>query len=544
MMLRITIALLASMAPAVVTAAGSFRNGTDQSGPAWSSGQYVYDGAGNIAAIGTTANANGDGLYTNYTYDTLSRLVSVNTARVSSNAPGLPRTETYGYDPYGNMTRGTAKDGSPIDYGVDSGNHLAGASYDAAGNLTAYGGESYVYDATGMMVAKDHDTTWHDRFVYTAEDERIGARVGDTWTWTFRDSSGKALRQYESTSSSPAANWTWAEDYVYGPRGIVAAQRSTAAGGLRHFHVDHLGTPRLITNASGTAIAEHDYSPFGIELTSSRQEPGREEPKKFTGHERDLVPDGLLNPERYLDYMHSRYYGPGLGRFLTTDVHDGSPPNPQSWNQYSYAFNAPMDLVDANGRWPGKTHNQMLEKAFPGLPESMLGALKAASADVDLNQSPAKAYQHGMRAANQTVRQAEFLAAQFYTEQIDLATRIWRGEEKGTPEDAMMALGRALHLVMDLTSPAHRGFQVWDLWPNNIGKHRRRESKPPTAEEMNMAVTMMRVAFAQIFGDDMLEQAMDPLQSDRPLTQGRMDLPFEIPNDGGTVLECVDGVCR
>ena len=350
----VALTLFALLTTARAGAAAPPHARSDQAGPAWSSGAYVYDGVGNIAAIGTQLNANGDGLYTNYVYDSMLRLIRADTARASSSAPGSPRIETYDYDVYGNMMHGTSKDGTGIDYSVDSGNHLAGTSiqFDAAGNVVLYNGESYSYDAAGMMVAKDHDITWHDRYIYTADDERVGSRIGDTWTWTFRDAKGSALRQYQSSNSNPSANWTWSEDYVYGPRGMVAAQRP-APEGIRHFHLDHLGTPRLITNATGVAIAQHDYSPFGIELTSSRQESGREEPKKFTGHERDLVPDALSNPERYLDYMHARYYGPGSGRFLSVDPVVNvkrSSTRPQGWNRYAYVLNNPMDAIDPDGR--------------------------------------------------------------------------------------------------------------------------------------------------------------------------------------------------
>ena len=40
-----------------------------------------------------------------------------------------------------------------------------------------------------------------------------------------------------------------------------------------HFHLDHLGTPRLITYLNGTASAErHDYYPFGEEVSLAGNE--------------------------------------------------------------------------------------------------------------------------------------------------------------------------------------------------------------------------------------------------------------------------------
>jgi RHS repeat-associated protein len=307
----------------------------DQLGPAWKSGIYTYDGAGNISAIGTNV----------YAYDALSRL-----------------TGPYQYDAYGNMTGHT----------VDAHNQLTGAGiqYDAAGNLKMYGGENYAYDASGMMIAKDHDTpTWYDRYLYTADDQRIGVRVGDTWTWTFRDADHDVARQYKSSYANPAAAWTWTEDYVYGPRGMVAAERSD---GRRDFHVDHLRTPRLITSDTGASIAQHDYTPFGIEAVAQG-----EESKKFTGHERDAVPDGLPNPQRYLDYMHARYYDPHEARFLTVDPSQRSakPQAPQTWNRYVYAANNPLAFSDPDGRELRAIidHDKTLAAIRLGLPPRLRG---------------------------------------------------------------------------------------------------------------------------------------------------------------------------
>ena len=54
-----------------------------------------------------------------------------------------------------------------------------------------------------------------------------------------------------------------------------------------------------------------------------------------------------------LDYMHARYCSAELGRFLSTDpIDSGIPANPQQWNQYTYARNNPLRLLDPDGRTP------------------------------------------------------------------------------------------------------------------------------------------------------------------------------------------------
>src|ERR1700693_506118 len=65
---------------------------------------------------------------------------------------------------------------------------------------------------------------------------------------------------------------------------------------------------------------------------------------KFTGKERDS--------ESALDNFGARYDSSQYGRFMTPDPMGNAvadPSNPQSWNQYSYVINNPVNLVDPTG---------------------------------------------------------------------------------------------------------------------------------------------------------------------------------------------------
>src|SRR5207248_2955405 len=140
-------------------------------------------------------------------------------------------------------------------------------------------------------------------YVYTPDDQRIGVLAAATasWTWSLRDEGGAVLRQFGSSETARAADWLWVEDYVYAGGRLLGAERMASQGRRRHFHLDHLGTPRLITGPTGILIARHDYLPFGEEITPTNAERlfgfDRAEPRQFTGHERD---DGD-NPPATLD---------------------------------------------------------------------------------------------------------------------------------------------------------------------------------------------------------------------------------------------------
>ena len=198
------------------------------------------------------------------------------------------------------------------------------------GNLTAWNGATYEYDAFDQMKHMvNGGQEW--LYMYDADDERLWSfQVGGPSRFdrfTLRGPDGKVLRTHEATGY----NWTGSvvEDDIYRGGLLLAAETTT---GVHHFHLDHLGTPRLITNAAGGYVDYHLYYPFGEEATAFNQDTER---MKFTGHERDLA--NLAGPGDDLDYMHARFFSPVTGRFGSVDPgKDWKKEQPQAWNLYSY----------------------------------------------------------------------------------------------------------------------------------------------------------------------------------------------------------------
>jgi RHS repeat-associated protein len=337
----------------------SLRASVESAPPTWRSGSYKYDASGNIYAIGV-ADDTGSPLQHRYAYDELSRL-----KRADTMTSPTTHTETFTYDVYGNLTGhvdGSSTTSTPVE--SPNTNRLAWSAahpytYDVAGNLTADYNATYAYDPVGMLREKDYTNEVAEYYIYTASDERIGVKYGTSsgspTIWSIRDFSGNVLRQYEGHDQSSQMAWTWVEDYVYRDGQLLAAERVPEEGGRRHFHLDHLGSPRLVTGQDSKEMSEHDYKPFGLELNYQETAGGfdREDPKRFTGHERDYAAPGESPASTaYLDYMHARYYSPNVGRFLSLDpsVSSGRPTIPQSWNRYTYARNAPVTMLDPNGK--------------------------------------------------------------------------------------------------------------------------------------------------------------------------------------------------
>jgi RHS repeat-associated protein len=311
---------------------------------AWKLGDYLYDGSGNIRKIGTEF----------FAYDAGNRLVvSAETAQ----APAVNHEQTYTYDSFGNLTSLTTAGTGQTTLGVNTATNrvstvtaAGGASvwpqYDGPGNMVGYGPATYTYDALNTMTKSVVDGVAR-HYAYSPADERIatfeGTAGGTRSDWTIRDQAGQVLRRYSRETNG---EWKWQEDYIYRGSQMLAAEVPDTAR-TRHFHVDHLGTPRLITGNGGAELSRHNYHSFGVEIASpSTSAAGApREKKQFTGHERDA---------ESLDYMHARFYAPYMGRFLSVDPtwESADLGKPQSWNRYAYVMNNPVNMTDPDGKCP------------------------------------------------------------------------------------------------------------------------------------------------------------------------------------------------
>ncbi|MCH9646803.1 MAG: RHS repeat-associated core domain-containing protein [Deltaproteobacteria bacterium] len=297
-----------------------YTTGVNPASQNFDSGALLYDGAGNVKAMGSGT----------FAYDSVSRLVDASYF-------GGTWGQAYSYDSFGNLTQvigDTHQMNGTVDYSVDPAtNRLTGAvTYDAAGNLTSSNGQQFTYDTSNRVIRQASLF-----YLYDAVGERVASipdfPFGPTATFHLRDLSQQVVSRIELNASG----WSRDRDYVYsGNRRLAWAGASAIS--VHHSHPDHLGSPRLITQHDGSVSSTHFFNPYGEEPFSTASD----DPMRFTGHERDISTGA--------DYMHARHYQWSLGRFLSVDPLRGTPGQPQSLNRYAYGVGNPLSRIDPDGR--------------------------------------------------------------------------------------------------------------------------------------------------------------------------------------------------
>jgi RHS repeat-associated protein len=283
------------------------------------------------------------------TYDNVGHIV-----RKVEAAGGTTHTLAYAYDADGQLTQVT-QDGAVVEaYAYDAdGNRISRqtgtgpaetASYDAQDRILQQGGVSYHFNADGYLVQRGSDT-----FQYSTRGELLQATVGgQTITYAYdglgrrvgrTDSSGTYQYLYGNPDSAfqvtavraPSGQLT---TLYYDEAGILFALER---GGARYYvAADQVGTPRVVSDATGQVVKVLDYDSFGDLRSDSN--PGFDLPIGFAG--------GLADGATGLVRLGSRDYDPASGRWTARDpsLYDGMQPN-----LYAYVGNNPVNLTDPAG---------------------------------------------------------------------------------------------------------------------------------------------------------------------------------------------------
>ncbi|MEM7349475.1 MAG: RHS repeat-associated core domain-containing protein [Acidobacteriota bacterium] len=283
---------------------------------------YSYDTAGNISTIDDQLGVAGD---QTLSYDSLDRL---------STAGGAYGNQTFQYDAVGNRTQQI--DGAsvtPYSYALDS-NRLStvgaqAVSLDSVGNTVNDGHHAYFYDDRNRLVAIDDELALYQ---YNGHGERVKKTVGpfgDPIYFVY-GLGGELLGEYDHTGAP-------IKEYVYFESAPIAV---LAGGEIFAVHADHLGTPRAVSDGSGTKIWQWESDPFGA--TAADPDPDGDG-NAFTFNLR--FPGQYYDAETGNHHNYFRDYDPALGRYLQSDpigIRGGL-------NTFGYARQEPIQGSDPSG---------------------------------------------------------------------------------------------------------------------------------------------------------------------------------------------------
>ncbi len=115
------------------------------------------------------------------------------------------------------------------------------------------------------------------------------------------------------------------------------------------YHCDALGSPRRMTDRSGSEVWTCFYYPFGEQKWPESEQISNSH--QFTGKEYDV--------EMSLNYFCQRYYDATIGRFMSLD-----PERPAASSPYAYCLNNPLRFIDPLGRKAQVQAQEFLEKLF------------------------------------------------------------------------------------------------------------------------------------------------------------------------------------
>ncbi|MBM1558800.1 cadherin-like domain-containing protein, partial [Sulfitobacter mediterraneus] len=338
---------------------------------------YGYDGSGSLLF-----EVNGNGTSTNYAYDALGRL-----EQIENRAPddSLSSFHNYSYDNANQRTSDQSEDGTWT-YGYDATGQLTSAQfasavsgladkslsfeYDGAGNrtrtiedgvetlytvnalnqYTQVGGTSFAYDADGNMTSRS-DGAGTTTYAYDIQNRLTEVRGADGTVLQFTyDVFGNRLSKVENGLTTEYLVDPFGLGNVIGEYqgGTLSGQfwhghglaRTEVGGTLAYVDSNAVGSVTALTDATGAALNDYLYTPFGrslLEIETLAND------REFNGAL------GVLEDAPGLITMRARSYDAELGRFISEDP---------LWltgdteNLYRFAYNNPAGFIDPAGEVP------------------------------------------------------------------------------------------------------------------------------------------------------------------------------------------------
>jgi len=262
-----------------------------------------------------------------YSYDDLARISSANC--------GSTWSQTFGFDPFGNVTKSGSVSFQPT-YNAAT-NRMASLpgytpTYDANGNTTADSLHSYAWDAEGRSVTVDTVA-----LTYDALGRMVEQQSGSSYTEILYGPTGKlALMSGQAVSKA----------FIPLPAGAKAVY--TSGPTLSYFrHPDWLGSSRFASTLGRTMYYSGAYAPFG----EAYSEAGTAD-RSFTGQNQDTVSGTTTGLYDFLYREYAQY---------------GRCPVDWAWSSFLHYATGREGIVEIESAWTARRRERLgvTPKAIP-----------------------------------------------------------------------------------------------------------------------------------------------------------------------------------
>jgi RHS repeat-associated protein len=308
----------------------------------------TYDSLGRVS--NRTHSVNGQTAYAiQLAYDTRGTI-----SRKTETVSGVTTTFEYAYDQDGQLIQ-VKKQGAAAEiftYDVNGnrtsyerpGEWKVVAEFDGQDRIIGQGGVTYQFNADGQMIQSGSEA-----YLYSSTGELLQTTVDSETVIYSYDGTGRRIARTDSTG-------TW--QYLYGnlnnpfqltamrdPAGVLSyfyydnnGQLFAFDKGAARYYVasDQVGTPKVVTDATGSVVKLMEYDSFGMATFDSN--PAFDFPVGFAG--------GINDTKTGLVRFGYRDYEPGTGRWTAKDpIFFGG----GQGNLYGYVLNNPVNFSDPSG---------------------------------------------------------------------------------------------------------------------------------------------------------------------------------------------------
>jgi len=320
-----------------------------------------YDAIGRRESVENSGNAFTQTRHNIYSYNNRNEVTgSVRKEGAVENPVATVDSEgrLYEYDPIGNRTRVTEGNATPqlTTYTTDvtnrytalSGGVSASPAYDDDGNMTAYNGAAYTWNAENRLVSvekADKKIT----FLYDYMGRRVQRKVfgGTPGSWNtvpdetrvFVYDGWNLIKETVTGDTDGDTYYVWGLDLsqsMQGAGGIGGLVCRVSGTAVRHYTYDANGNVGQLVDEAGAITARYEYDPFGNEIRAEGDD-AQNNPFRFSTK--------YLDAETGLYYYGFRYYSAEIGRWISRD-----PIGERGGiNIYGFAGNVPTVNIDPLG---------------------------------------------------------------------------------------------------------------------------------------------------------------------------------------------------